>query len=140
MRAGTVPVPQAYRELANGRPVPSKGDGMYAIFGVINVKPEHVRAFREATIREARGTVRDEPGVFQFHILTDADTPTRIYFFEIFRAEAAAEAHWETENFKTSWAAVEGMLDGEVELISRMRTVFPSGQGLEKQKAGLVDW
>ena len=36
---------------------------MYAIFGVINVKPEHVRAFKEATIREARGTVRDEPGV-----------------------------------------------------------------------------
>ena len=26
---------------------------MYAIFGVINVKPEHVRAFTEATIRSA---------------------------------------------------------------------------------------
>ena len=73
---------------------------MYAIFGVINVKPEHVPAFTEATIREARGTVRDEPGVFQFHILTDADTPNRFYFFEIFRDEAAAEAHWETENFR----------------------------------------
>jgi quinol monooxygenase YgiN len=75
----------------------SKGDGMYAIFGSMNVKPEHVRAFREATIREARGTVSDEPGVFQFHILTDTDTPNRFYYFEIFRDEAAAEAHWETE-------------------------------------------
>lgn len=52
---------------------------MYAIFGVIDVKPEHVRAFTEATIREARGVVSDEPGVFQFHILVDADTPTRFY-------------------------------------------------------------
>ena len=26
---------------------------MYAIFGVITVKPEHVGAFREATIHEA---------------------------------------------------------------------------------------
>jgi quinol monooxygenase YgiN len=113
---------------------------MYAIFGAINVKPKHVDAFREATIRVSRGVVRDEPGVFQFHILTDADTPNRFYYFEIFRDEAAAEAHWETENFKTFWATVEGMLDGEVQPISTMRTVFPSDQGLEKQKAGLLDW
>ena len=113
---------------------------MYAIFGVITVKPEHVCAFREATIREARGTVRDEPGVLQFHILTDADTPTRFYYFEIFRDEAAAQAHWETENFTTWWTTVEDMLDGEVQRISTMRPVFPSDQGLEQQKAGLVDW
>ena len=140
MRAGIVSMPQACRGLANDRLVTSKENSMYAIFGVINVKPEHPRAFREATIREARGTVRDEPGVFQFHILTDADTPNRFYYFEIFRDEAAAEAHWETENFKTWWATVEGMLDGGTRRISNMRTVFPSDQGLEKQKAGLLDW
>jgi len=26
---------------------------------------------------------------------------SRFYYFEIFRDEAAAEAHWETENFTT---------------------------------------
>ena len=113
---------------------------MFAIFGVINVKPEHVPAFREATIRAARGTVSDEPGVVQFHILTDADTPNRFYYFEIFRDEAAAEAHWETENFQTWWAIVEGMLVEATQRISTMRTLFPSDKGLEKQKAGLVDW
>jgi (4S)-4-hydroxy-5-phosphonooxypentane-2,3-dione isomerase len=113
---------------------------MYAIFGAINVKPEHVPAFREATIRGARGTVRDEPAVFQFHILTDADTPHHFYYFEIFRDEAGAEAHWSTENFQTWWATVEDMLDGGSQRISTMRTLFPSEQGLEKQKAGLVDW
>ena len=112
---------------------------MYAIFGVINVRSEHVRTFTEATINEARGTVSDEPGVFQFHILADAGTPNRFYYFEIFRDEAAAEPHWETENFKAWWAAVEGMLDGE-QRISTMRTVFPSDQGLEEQKAGLLAW
>jgi quinol monooxygenase YgiN len=113
---------------------------MYAIFGAMNVKPEHVDAFREATIHEAQGTVRDEPGVFQFHILTDADTPHRFYYFEIFRDEAAADAHWETENFQTWWATVEGMLDGGTQRISTMRPLFPSDQGLEEQKAGLVHW
>ena len=113
---------------------------MYAIFGSMNVKPEHVRAFKEATIREARDTVRDEPGVFQFHILTDADTPTRFHYFEIFRDEAAAEAHWATENFTTWWTTVEGILDGGTQRIATMRPVFPSDQGLENQKAGLLDW
>jgi quinol monooxygenase YgiN len=113
---------------------------MFAIFGVVDVKPEHVPAFTEATIREARATVRDEPGVFQFHILADADTPSRFYFFEIFRDEAAADAHWATENF-TSWeAAVTPMLDGEIRRTSTMRNVFPSDHGLETQKPGLVDW
>lgn len=107
---------------------------------MINVKPEHVPAFREATIREAQRTVSDEPSVFQFHILTDADTPNRFYYFEIFRDEAAAEAHWETENFKSWFPTVEGMLDVETQRISTMRTLFPSDKGLEKQKAGLVDW
>jgi quinol monooxygenase YgiN len=126
--------------LANDRPVTSKGDHMYAIFGAINVKPEHVGAFREATIREARTTVKDEPGVFQFHILTDADTPNRFCYFEIFRDEEAAVAHGETENFKSWRATVEGMLDGQTQRISTMRTVFPSDQGLENQKAALSDW
>ncbi len=113
---------------------------MYAIFCAITVKPEHVRAFSETTIREARGTVSDEPGVFQFHILTDAASPNHFYYFEIFRNEAAAEAHWQTKNFKAWWAAVEGMLDGEPQRISTMQTLFPSDRGLERQKAGLVDW
>src|SRR5688572_10424271 len=130
----------AHWTLADSWPVCSKGVGMYAIFGAINVKPEHVDAFREATIHEARGTVGDEPGVFQFHILTDTDNPNRFYYFEIFRDEAAADAHWETENFKTWEATVAGMLDGEIQRTSTMRTLFPSDHGLEKQKAGLLVW
>ena len=45
---------------------------MYAIFGVINVRPEDIPAFREATIHEAQDTVDNEPGFFQFHILIGA--------------------------------------------------------------------
>ena len=118
----------------------SEAESMHAIFVVINVKPEHVQTFTEASIVEARGTVGGEPGVFQFHMLTDKSNPNRFYFFEIFRDEAAVEAHWETENFKIWWNTIEGMLDGEPETISTMRTVFPSTQGLEKQKVGLKNW
>jgi quinol monooxygenase YgiN len=113
---------------------------MYAIFGAINVKPEHVPAFRESIIRVSQATVGDERSVFQFHILTDVDTPSRFYYFEIFRDEAAADEHWETENFKAWFATVEGMLDGDIQRTCTMETLFPSEKGLEKQKAGLLDW
>jgi quinol monooxygenase YgiN len=113
---------------------------MYAIFGVIDVRSDHLRAFTEATIDEARSTVRDEPGVVQFHILADTDIPTRFYYFEIFKDEAVAEAHWKTESFNAWWRTVEGMLDGEIRRISTMRPVFPSDEGLALQKAGLLNW
>jgi quinol monooxygenase YgiN len=113
---------------------------MYAISGVMDVKPEHLVAFTEATIQAARAAVADEPGVFQFHILADADVPTRFYYYEVFRDEAATAAHGETEHYKTWRATVADMLDGETRRIANMRTVFPSDHGLEKQKAGLLDW
>lgn len=113
---------------------------MFAIFGVINVKPEHLDAFTEATIQAARAAVADEPGVFQFHILADADVLTRFYYFEVFRDEAATAAHVETKHYKTWRATVADMLDGPTQRISNMRPVFPSESGLEMQKAGLVDW
>lgn len=113
---------------------------MYAIFGVMNVKLGQVRAFEEATVRVAQCTVRDEPGVIQYHILADADIANRFYFFEIFRDLSAAEAHWETAHFKTWWTTTEDMLEGEPVRTSTMRPLFPSEKGLEKQAEGLLDW
>ena len=112
---------------------------MFGIFVTIEVKPEHVKEFIEATVIEARGTVAGEPGVFQFHMSTDEDRPNLFYFFEIFRDVAAWKAHQETENFKVWRGTVAHMFAKNPEPIS-MRTIFPSEAGLEKQKAGLVNW
>ena len=113
---------------------------MFAIFVKIEVKLEHVKEFTEAAMIEAQGTVSGEPGVFQFHMLVHEKRPEVFYFFEIFRDAAAWETHRETENFKAWRAKVEPMLAKTPERISSMRTVFPSEAGLEKQKAGLLDW
>ena len=115
------------------------GDSMYSIFVIINVKPEHRETFVKASTVEARGTISGEPGVYQFHMLADETNPNRFYFFEIFRDEEAVKTHWETENFKIWWDTVEEMIDGDTELVSTMRTIFPSVKGLEKQKPGLMN-
>lgn len=113
---------------------------MYAIFGVMDVKPGHEQAFEETIAPVGQASVRDELGVVQYHILADVDISTRYYFFEIFRDLAAAEAHWETEHFKAWWAEAESMLEDEPQRTCTMRPVFPSAKGLETQMAGLLNW
>lgn len=113
---------------------------MHAIMVAINIKPEHRESFLEASVIEAKGVVEGEAGVFQFQMLGDNENPNRFYFFEIFRDETAAKKHWETEVFKTWWKTVEPMIEGEIEDISTMHTIFPSVDGLIKQKPGLVNW
>jgi autoinducer 2-degrading protein len=112
---------------------------MFAIFVTIEVKPEHVNEFTEATLIEARGTVAGEPGVFQFHMMIGEDRPNVFYFFEVFKDVEAWKTHQETENFKVWRAKVDHMYAKSAVRIN-MRTVFPSEAGLEKQKAGLTNW
>lgn len=115
-------------------------DSMFSIFVAIDVKPEYRDAFIEASAAEARGSIRGEAGLFQFQILVDESNQNRFYFYEIFEDETAAKRHWETDVFTTWWKTVEGMIDSEIETISRMRTIFPSVSGLEQQKSGLSNW
>jgi quinol monooxygenase YgiN len=115
-------------------------DSMYSILVAINVKPEYRDAFIKASTAEAKGSIKGEPGIFQFQMLVDNANPNRFYFFEIFKNEDASKDHWETEVFKTWWNTVEEMFDGGTERICTMHTIFPSVSGLEKQKPGLLNW
>ena len=112
---------------------------MYAIFVTLDIKPDHVEDFIEASFGDAQGSVRDEPGCFRFDLLRDPEKATRFYLYEVYRDKAAFEAHLETPHFGKWKARVESMFDGEMQRID-MATVFPSDPGWEKQKPGLLDW
>ena len=112
---------------------------MFAIFVTVNIKPGHVEQFTEASLGDARGSVRDEPGCFRFDILKDPENQNRFYLYEVYADEAAFEAHKEAPHFKEWFSTVEDMLAGDLELI-KMDTEFPSDEGWEKQKPGLLNW
>lgn len=112
---------------------------MYAVFVTINVKPEHLDPFTDASFGDAQGSVRDEPGCFRFDILRDESVATRFYLYEVYRDVEAFEAHMETPHFKHWWETVERMFDGELSSV-KMHTVFPSDAGWENQKPGLLAW
>lgn len=115
-------------------------DSMRGGFFAVNIKPEHRGAFIESSVREAKGVIDEEAGVFQFQIMVDEFNPNRFYFYEVFRDEAAVQEHWQTDVFKTWWTEIEPMLDGEIETVAKMQSVFPSTRGFEVQKPGLSNW
>ena len=57
---------------------------MYIVHVFVHVKPEHVEAFKAATIENARNSVQ-EPGIARFDVIQQADDPTRFVLIEVYR-------------------------------------------------------
>ena len=112
---------------------------MYSIFVTINIKRENVEEFKQASLGDAQGSVRDEPGCFRFDINQDVETASRFYLYEVYRDEEAFQAHLQAPHFLVWQENVKAFFDGEPDLVT-MQTVFPSERGWAKQKSGLVEW
>jgi autoinducer 2-degrading protein len=112
---------------------------MFSIFVRINVQADRCSEFAEASLADAQGSVRDEPGCVRFDIHRDASRPNRFYLYEVYRDREAFETHLSSPHFKKWFSTVEDMIDGEFERVE-MEPVFPSRQGWDRQKAGLLRW
>ncbi len=71
---------------------------MYIACVHVHVKPENCDSFIEATLENARNTVR-EPGALRFDVIRQADDPNRFILYEVYRNEAGAKAHKETAHY-----------------------------------------
>lgn len=97
----------------------------------VRVKPEARERFLKAIEVDALGSERDEPGCLRFNVLRDAQDQNVYYFFEVYRDEAALEAHRAAPHYAV-WRAAADTLDGPTEA-TRCSTVFPSsGEYWEK--------
>jgi quinol monooxygenase YgiN len=69
----------------------------------IHIIPEHIEAFRQATMENARNSIK-EPGIARFDLLQQTDDPTHFVLYEAYRSEDAPAKHRETEHYN-KWAA-----------------------------------
>lgn len=99
---------------------------MLAIWVKARVKPDQTEKFLNAIEHDALGSERDEPGCLRFNVLRDEKDPNVYYFFEVYKDEAALEAHRKAPHYAV-WRAAADTLDGPTEAI-RCTTVFPSEQ------------
>jgi len=75
----------------------------------VRVKAECVEAFREATIANARASVR-EPGIARFDVVQQLDDPTRFVLVEVYRDDQAPTRHKETAHYAAWRDAVAPMM------------------------------
>ncbi len=93
----------------------------------VHVKPEFVEAFRQATIENARHSVR-EPGIARFDVIQQADDPTRFILVEVYRSQEATVKHKETAHYARWRDAVADMM-AEPRTSVKYANVFPDDAG-----------
>ena len=97
---------------------------MIAMWVKVRIKPEERQRFLKAIEVDALGSEQDEPGCLRFNVLRDAQDDTVYYFYEIYKDQAALDAHRAAPHYAV-WRAAADTLDGPTEPV-RCTTVFPS--------------
>src|SRR5437016_14072758 len=100
---------------------------MLAMWVKVRVKPDARERFLKAIEVDALGSERDEPGCMRFNVLQDAQDQNVYYFYEVYRDEAALEAHRAAPHYAV-WRAAADPLDGPP-LATRGQTIFPAATG-----------
>lgn len=97
---------------------------MLALWVKVRVKPNERERFLKAIEADALGSEKDEPGCLRFNVLRDAQDGNVYYFYEVYRDEAALEAHRKAPHYAV-WAAAADTLEGRPEA-TRCAPVFPA--------------
>src|ERR1019366_7927088 len=93
----------------------------------VQVKPDCIEAFKEATIANARQS-RKEPGIARFDIVQQADDPTRFVLVEAYRSVEATTAHKATAHY-AAWRDRMESLMAEPRSSVKYSNVFPEEDG-----------
>ena len=73
------------------------------------MKPESIEAFKQATLANARESIR-EPGIARFDCVQQQDDPTRFVLVEAYRTAEAPAAHKQTAHYQAWRDAVAPMM------------------------------
>ncbi|MFQ5934023.1 MAG: putative quinol monooxygenase [Dehalococcoidia bacterium] len=86
---------------------------MKVLLVTIDIKPEHKERFMEEMLLDAKGSNENEPSCLRFDILQDDENPNRIHLYEVYRDEAALEAHTKAPHFLRWIETVKDWFDGD---------------------------
>ena len=96
---------------------------MLVVHVQIHVKQECVEAFKEASIANARESIK-EPGIARFDVVQQQDDPTRFVLVEAYRTSQAPAAHKETRHYQT-WRDTVAHMMAEPRTSVKFGNLFP---------------
>ena len=97
---------------------------MISLVVKLRIKPEHRDTFLKAIEVDALGSERDEPGCLRFNVLQSESDENVYFFYEVYKDEAALDAHRAAPHYAVWREAAAIALDGPAEA-TRTVTVFP---------------
>ena len=100
---------------------------MFIVHVFVQVKPDCVEAFKEATIENARNSVK-EPGIARFDVVQQNDDPTRFVLIEVYRTADNPARHKETAHYKI-WRETVADMMAEPRSSVKYGNVFPHDEG-----------
>ena len=93
----------------------------------VHVKPEHIDAFRAASLANARASVQ-EPGIARFDVCQQQDDPTRFVLVEVYRTAEAPAQHKGTAHYAT-WRDTVADMMAEPRSSVKFTNAFPGDDG-----------
>ena len=96
---------------------------MFIVHVQVHVKSESIEAFKQATLANARESVK-EPGVARFDVVQQQDDPSRFVLVEVYRSLEANAAHKETKHYAT-WRDTVASMMAEPRSSVKFTNLFP---------------
>jgi autoinducer 2-degrading protein len=93
----------------------------------VSVRPEFVEAFKDATLENARKSVK-EPGIARFDVIQQTDDPSRFVLVEVYRTGDAPARHKETSHYQ-AWRDRVAPMMAEARTSIKYANLFPPDDG-----------
>lgn len=88
-----------------------------------HIKSDNVDAFKEATIENARNSIK-EPGILRFDVLQQEDDPTQFLLIEVYEDNNAIAQHKESAHY-ARWRDVVQSVMSEPRKSIKYINIFP---------------
>ncbi len=100
---------------------------MHIVHISIHVKDDKIVEFKDATIENARNSLKEQ-GIARFDLIQQKDDPTRFMLLEVYRTAEDVTRHKETAHYQRWQEAVEPLMQ---EARSRIiyQNIFPGEAG-----------
>ena len=102
---------------------------MLAVHVHIQVKPDCVDAFIEATLENARSSLQ-EPGIARFDVVQDRSDPSHVVLVEVYKEDNAPAAHKATAHY-AKWRDTVADMMAVPRSSTQFETVYPHDSGWE---------
>lgn len=97
---------------------------MYVVAVEFRIKADHVYAFREVVLRQAKNSLTKEEQCRQFDVCFDPKEKSRVFLYELYDNRAAFDHHCQTEHFAQFSATVKDWIESKI--VSHLERAEPA--------------